>query len=204
MNPHFIFNSLNSINYFISREDKLSANNYIADFSRLIRSILTNLSSDYIKFEMEMESLHDYLKLEHLRFSEKFNYTIEDEKVENSCDLIIFPGMIQPFVENAIWHGVRGIENRKGYIRISFIQISPVKMQCIIEDDGIGRKLSQQYYNPETRRKSRGIGIVMERLKLINALSKVKYLVTIEDLFNDKIETGTKVTIELPIKQTAE
>lgn len=204
MNPHFIFNSLNSINYFISKEDKLSANHYIADFSRLIRSILTNLSSDYITFEKEMESLHDYLKLEHLRFSDKFNYSIHDEAIENTNEILVFPGMIQPFIENAIWHGVRGLENRKGYIRIIFLPVSTTKIQCIIEDDGIGRKMSQQLRNAVPGRKSQGIGIVMERLRIINTLTKAKYQLTIEDLFSDRAETGTKVTIEIPIKKHIE
>ncbi len=77
MNPHFMFNSLNSINYFISNNDKLSANRYIADFSRLIRSILSNMGSNFIPLENEINSIMDYLRIEHLRFSDKFDYNLE-------------------------------------------------------------------------------------------------------------------------------
>jgi ligand-binding sensor domain-containing protein len=200
MNPHFVFNSLNSINYFISKEDKLSANHYIADFSRLMRSILSNLSSDYVPFENELESLNDYLKLEYLRFGDKFNYSINADKISNSHQISVFPGMVQPFVENAIWHGVRGLEHRIGFINIEFIQVSQAKIQCIIEDDGIGRKMAQLYRNEMPGHKSRGIGIVLERLKIINNISKNSYRVTIEDIYPERDETGTRVTIDLPIR----
>jgi ligand-binding sensor domain-containing protein len=202
MNPHFIFNSLNSINYFISQEDKLSANNYIADFSRLMRSILHNLSSEYIPFEKEIESLQDYLKLEHLRFGDKFNYLINADKILNSNEISVFPGMVQPFVENAIWHGVRGLEQRTGIIRIEFIPVSPAKIQCVIEDDGIGRKLAHLYRNEIPGHKSRGIVIVNERLRIINSMTKYNYQVTIEDLYPGKEESGTRVTLDLPARVT--
>lgn len=115
MNPHFIFNSLNSINYFISQSDRLSANRYIADFSRLIRSILGNMSEEYIPFEKELASLNDYLQLEHLRFSDKFDYSLKVDETILIENLKVSPGMVQPFVENAIWHGGRGLESRIGH-----------------------------------------------------------------------------------------
>jgi two-component system LytT family sensor kinase len=203
MNPHFVFNSLNSINYFISKEDKLSANHYIADFSRLMRSILSNLSSDYIPLENELESLNDYLKLEYLRFGDKFNYSINADKISNDHEISVFPGMVQPFVENAIWHGVRGLEHRIGFISIEFIQVSQAKIQCVIEDDGIGRKMAHLFRNEMPGHKSRGIGIVLERLKIINNISKNSYQVTIEDIYPEQDETGTRVTIDLPIRTNA-
>jgi ligand-binding sensor domain-containing protein len=202
MNPHFIFNSLNSINYFISKEDKLSANHYIADFSRLIRSILGNLSSEYIPFEKELESLQDYLKLEHLRFGDKFDFSIHTNKIVNSTEISVFPGMVQPFIENAIWHGIRGLEDRIGLIHIEFIPVNQVKIQCVIEDDGIGRKLAHLFRNEMPGHKSRGIGIVMERLRIINTMTKNNYQITIEDLYPEKEETGTRVIIDLPTRTT--
>jgi LytS/YehU family sensor histidine kinase len=202
MNPHFIFNSLNSINYFISKEDKLSANHYIADFSRLIRSILDNLSSDYIPFDNELESLHDYMKLEYLRFGDKFNYSIKSEILIKSNEFSIVPGLVQPFIENAIWHGVRGLEHRAGFIGIEFIKVNPAKIQCIIEDDGIGRKMADLLRNNLPGHKSHGIGIVQERLRIINKLTKNKYQIKIEDLYPDKSDTGTRVTIDIPVKIT--
>ncbi|MBV5312454.1 MAG: histidine kinase [Prolixibacteraceae bacterium] len=200
MNPHFIFNSLNSINYFISNNDKLSANSYIADFSRLIRSFLSNLSSDFIPFEKELESIHDYLNLEHLRFGDKFDYSINTEKITNKDEILIFPGIVQPFIENAIWHGVRGLEDRKGFIQIDFLQKNDNCIQCIIADDGVGRKLSELYKSEMPGKKSRGLGIINERLTIINKMRKTNYSITIEDVFTNDAETGTKVTVDIPIK----
>ncbi len=200
MNPHFIFNSLNSINYFISNNDKISANHYIADFSRLIRSFLTNLSKDYIPFDKELETLEDYLKLEHLRFGNKFDYVLLADKIENKEETFVLPGMVQPFIENAVWHGVRGLINRKGFIKIEFIPVNAKKMRCIIEDDGIGREQSKLSKTYLPGKKSRGIGIVMERLQIISSIKNAEYRVVINDL-NPKIEnTGTLVIIDLPVK----
>lgn len=200
MNPHFIFNSLNSINYFISNNDKLSANSYIADFSRLIRGFLSNLSKDFISFEKEMVSLHDYLNLEHLRFGDKFNYSLNTDKIDDSEDILIFPGIVQPFIENAIWHGIRGLEDRKGFIQIDFLSGSDDYIQCVIEDDGVGRKLSEEYKSKMTGKKSRGLGIINERLKIISKMRNANYSIKIEDLFPNLKETGTRVTVDIPIK----
>jgi len=198
MNPHFIFNSLNSINYFISQNDRLSANRYIADFSRLIRSFLGNLSKEFIPFERELESLRDYLQLEHLRFGDKFDYSIEINDELDTERLSVFPGMVQPFIENAVWHGVRGLLNRKGIVTIKFLPGSDTHIVCLIEDDSIGRKLAMARENRENGRKSRGIGIVTERLRIINQMRKSNLRLIIEDCYSDREETGTRVTIEIP------
>ena len=199
MNPHFIFNSLNSINYFISQNDRLSANRYIADFSRLIRSFLGNLSKEFVPFERELESLRDYLQLEHLRFGDKFDYSIEIHEGLDAERLLVFPGMVQPFIENAVWHGVRGLVNQKGIVTITFLPGGDDHILCIVEDDGIGRKLAEARENREHGRKSRGIGIVTERLRIINQIRKSNLRLTIEDRFPDQEETGTKVSIEIPM-----
>ncbi len=200
MNPHFIFNSLNSINYFISNNDKISANHYIADFSRLIRSFLTNLSKDYIPFDKELETLEDYLKLEHLRFGNKFDYVLLTDKIENKEETFVFPGMVQPFIENAIWHGVRGLINRKGFIKVEFVPVNSKKIRCIIEDDGVGREQSKLSKTYLPGKKSRGIGIVMERLKIISSIKNMEYRVIINDLDPEIKNTGTLVMIDLPVK----
>jgi LytS/YehU family sensor histidine kinase len=198
MNPHFIFNSLNSINYFISRNDKLSANRYISDFSKLIRSILYNMDHDFITIGKEIESLRDYLKIEYLRFGDKFDYEIfVDPEIETE-KYRVSSGLIQPFIENAIWHGLRGLEGRKGKITLKFAR-EVSKTVCIVEDDGIGRKKSQEMKSVNQEKESRGISIVNERLKIINKLLKGSYQVSISDLYPDRIETGTKIKIDLPI-----
>lgn len=200
MNPHFIFNSLNSINYFIAQNDRLSANRYIADFSRLIRSILNNLSQEYIPLEKELESLQDYLKLEFLRFGDKFDYVLDlDEKID-PVSIEVFPGMIQPFIENAIWHGVRGLENRKGMILVKFTCNGEHELNCIITDDGVGRKISAETKSKLPGRRSRGIEIITERLRIINRLRGTAYSFTVEDLYPDRSETGTNVVIQVPTK----
>lgn len=200
MNPHFIFNSLNSINYFISQNDRLSANRYIADFSRLIRSFLGNLSREYISIESELETIKDYLQLEHLRFGDKFDYELIVNEVFSSENKMIFPGMVQPFIENAIWHGVRGLIDRKGNITVQFLPGSSDHCICIIEDDGIGRKLSLERKNIVPGKKSNGIAIMTERLKIINQIRQKDFRLTIEDLYPDREETGTRVTIEIPLQ----
>jgi len=201
MNPHFIFNSLNSINYFISQNDRLSANRYIADFSRLIRSFLGNLSHDYIPMVKEIESIRDYLQLEHLRFGDKFNYEIVIEESILPEDISIFPGMVQPFIENSIWHGVRGLENRQGLVKVSYAINASDGLICVIEDDGVGRKRAEATKSKLPGKTSRGIGIVLERLKIINHLKKSNFQVIIEDVFPEKEETGTRVIVEIPVKE---
>ena len=200
MNPHFIFNSLNSINYFISNNDKISANRYIADFSRLIRAFLNNLSYDYVPLEKELESLEDYLKLEHLRFKNKFDYVLLAGKIMDKENIEVFPGMVQPFIENAIWHGVRSLENRKGFIRIEFVPVNESKIQCIIEDDGIGRKQAKLFQNKMPGKKSLGIGIVTERLRIVSKIMNTDYRLSISDAKLNVTDTGTLVIIELPVK----
>lgn len=198
MNPHFIFNSLNSINYFISQNDQVSANRYIADFSKLIRSILTNFNSDYISFEKELESLEDYLEIEHLRFGDRFNYKIETDPDIPKYQLNVSPGLVQPVLENAIWHGVRGLEKRKGNVSVKFT-MEKERLKCTVEDDGIGIKRAEAAKNINDQQKSRGLSIVTERLKIISNLRKSNYRIIISDLYPGKPETGTKVMIDIPV-----
>jgi len=201
MNPHFIYNSLNSINYFISLNDRLNANQYISDFSRLMRSILSNSAKEFCTVEKEIQTLKDYLELEHIRFSDKFDYIIEiDDRIdiENSY---IAPSMVQAFAENAIWHGLRYLDNRKGHLKIVLSKVNSSYLTCVIEDDGIGRKLSvQRKTDEQKRRRSRGIAIIQERMRILNSMNKMNLNITIEDLFPDREETGTRVRIEIPVR----
>lgn len=201
MNPHFIFNSLNSINYFVSKSDTENANQYIADFAKLMRAILNNSTLDFIPLAKEIESIETYLKLEYIRFGDKFEYQLKvDESIEIES-VEISPSMIQPFIENAIWHGVRYLENRKGFILINFTQLRPDHLVCIIEDDGIGRKLSELRKSPEQKmRKSKGIAIVSERMRIRNLMRKSNLSFYTEDLFHNQDESGTRVTIQVPAK----
>ena len=201
MNPHFIFNSLNSINYFISKNDALSANRYIADFSKLIRSILYNFNSDFVSLEKEIESVEDYLKIEHLRFGDKFNYRVVMNQDIPLSQIKVSPGFIQPFVENAIWHGVRGLSGRKGNIVVTYSWDNE-KLICTVEDDGIGRKKAEILKSKIDRKVSRGIHIVTERLNIINKLQNSNYQIIISDLNPEIQETGTRVLIGIPVKKS--
>lgn len=198
MNPHFIFNALNSINYFISNNDRLSANRYIADFSKLIRTVLNNMNEDFVRLSVEIDSLEDYLKIEHLRFGDKFDYSVETEE-EVMADVVkVSPGLVQPFVENAIWHGVMGLNGRKGLIRIRFF-MKDSALKCTVEDDGVGRTRSEAMKDKTLPKKSRGIALATERLKLINNILLTDCRITFSDIWSDRPETGTRVEIDIPI-----
>jgi ligand-binding sensor domain-containing protein len=201
MNPHFIFNSLNSINYFISKNDALSANRYIADFAKLIRSILYNFNSDFISLERETESLEEYLKIEHLRFGDKFNYKVIMNPEVAPGQFKVSPGLVQPFVENAIWHGVRGLDKRKGNVMVTY-SLEYENLTCTVEDDGVGRKIAEASKSKIDQKVSKGISIVTERLNIINKLQKSNYQIIISDLYPGKEETGTRVVIDIPVKKS--
>ncbi|GAL62465.1 tetratricopeptide repeat-containing sensor histidine kinase [Algibacter lectus] len=107
MNPHFIFNALNSVNSFIASNDERTANKYLTDFSLLMRAVLENSEQDFIPLEKEIKLLELYTKLEHFRFKDKFDYTIKVDKNINVNDFVIPPMLLQPYIENAVWHGLR-------------------------------------------------------------------------------------------------
>jgi ligand-binding sensor domain-containing protein len=197
MNPHFIFNSLNSINYFISNNDRLSANRYIADFSRLIRRALNNLDEDFVRLSDELGSIEEYLEIEHLRFGDRFDYTMITDPEIIPETVNVSPGLIQPFIENAIWHGIMGLHGRKGMIKV-ITQRRDGKLICTVEDDGIGRKKSAELKDRNDRKKSRGMALAIERLRIISSLQKTSCQIRVTDLNPDLDETGTIIEIELP------
>ena len=197
MNPHFIFNSLNSINYFISNNDRLSANRYISDFSRLIRTVLNNMDEDFVRLSDELGSIEEYLKIEHLRFGDRFDYSIMTDPEIIPESINVSPGLIQPFIENAIWHGIMGLQGRKGMIRV-ITRRKDEKLICTVEDDGIGRKKSAEQRDGNDKKKSRGMALAMERLRIINNLQRTSCQIRLADLYPDRDETGTRIEIELP------
>jgi ligand-binding sensor domain-containing protein len=201
MNPHFIFNALNSVNYFITLNDQDKANLYLTDLSRLLRAIMSNSSQDFIPLESEIQTLKDYLALEHSQLSDLFEYEIQIDDLIDKATIEVVPSLIQPFVENAIRHGLRQLKGRKGKLAIRLYKGNESFLVCYIEDDGTGRRLSMQRKTDEQRkRRSRGISIVEERLDIINSLFKTKFSLQISDLYNDREEAGTKVRIDIPVK----
>ena len=196
MNPHFIFNSLNSVNQFISQNKELEANKYLTNYSNLMRSMMENSNRDFVTLSSEVEQLKKYLELEHLRFQDKFDFEIIiDEQIDSETTFI--PNMIiQPHLENAIWHGLRYLEN-KGLLLLKF-QIQNKKLTLIIEDNGIGLAKSQELKTINQKvHISRGMNNTNERIALLNDLYKKEITFQI----SEKIlpETGTIVKISFPL-----
>ncbi len=199
MNPHFIFNALNSVNSFISKNDEKSANKYLADFSRLMRMVMENSQHDFIPLSQEIEILNLYLTLEHYRFRDKFEYTFEVAKEIDADQFEIPPMLIQPYIENAIWHGLR-YKEEKGFLWLSFSVKEKDILRIVIEDNGIGRKKSALLKTPNQKaNKSTGIKNTESRVELINELFGENLRVVIED-FDPTIEdTGTRITVDVPV-----
>lgn len=197
MNPHFIFNSLNSVNGFISNNDEVKANRYISDFSKLMRSVLNNSNNETISLQEELKTLQIYLALEHSRFEDKFDY---DLTVDTDIDLEqtqVPPMLIQPYIENAVWHGLRYKEN-KGHLSIN-INKHIQGIEVIIKDNGIGRKKSEELKtNHQRDYKSTGIRNTKERINLLNKLYKTNFQVLITDLTEDNLSIGTQINMILP------
>jgi len=197
MNPHFIFNSLNSIQHFILQNDEIQANNYLTNFSGLIRKILDNSKKNLIPLQEEISTLSLYLSMEKLRFENNFEYQIiKDNRIDYN-DTMIPPMLLQPFVENAIWHGLMPLTT-KGTLSISFTDNTDF-IHCRIEDNGIGRAKADQMKRNKQSHISSGIQNVMERIELLNRINKKKIQLTITDLHNsDGSASGTLVEIMLP------
>lgn len=191
MNPHFIFNALNSVNNFISKSDERSANRYLSDFSKLMRSVLENSEEDFIPLEKELQQLELYIKLEHSRFEDKFDYQITvDENVQVS-KFQIPPMLLQPYIENAIWHGLRYREE-KGELLVDVKENSEDSIIISITDNGIGRKKSAEIKTQnQKKQKSKGMGIIQKRVAILNDMYTDKVDIKISDLQENG--TGTKV-----------
>lgn len=194
MNPHFIFNALNSVNHFVSQQDERTANKFLSEFSQLMRLVLENSQEDFIPLQKEHEILSLYLKLEHYRFRDRFDYEIVIDEELNAETVQIPPMLIQPYIENAVWHGIRYKES-KGKLTLNFIRQAN-ELVVEIKDDGIGRKKSEALKTPNQKKhNSTGLRNIQERLTIINKVYKTNYRVFIEDLPD---ETGTYVKIYLP------
>ena len=196
MNPHFLFNSLNSVNQFIATNNELEANKYLTAYSTLMRNTMENSNKDFVTLGNEVENLTQYLELEHLRFKDKFDFEINvDEKLDR--DTVWVPNMIiQPHLENAIWHGLRYKES-KGLLKVNF---SPAGNNIVvtIDDDGIGPTRSSELKTRNQKvHTSRGLTNTRERMALLNELHKTNMSFSITE--KNAPETGTVVEIILPI-----
>ncbi|MES1224034.1 MAG: histidine kinase, partial [Bacteroidota bacterium] len=198
MNPHFIFNALNSVNHFIAQQDERTANKFLAEFSQLMRLVLENSQEDFISLSKEQEILTLYIKLEHYRFRDKFEYDIIIDDSINSESIMLPPMLIQPYIENAVWHGLRYKET-PGHLTLSF-QKEAERLQVTIMDDGIGRKRSTELKTVNQKKHhSTGLKNIQERLVILNKVYKAHYNVLIDDGADG---VGTRVTLTIPIKAT--
>ena len=197
MNPHFIFNALNSVNQFISQQDERTANRFLSDFALLMRLVLENSQEDFIPLQKEQEILSLYLKLEHYRFRDKFDYEIKVDEEVNPEAIQIPPMLIQPYIENAVWHGLR-YKNEKGKLLLHFYRQNG-NLVAEITDDGVGRQRSAELKTKNQKKhNSTGLKNIEERLAIINKVYHEDYRVHIEDRDNN----GTRVSVYLPLKQS--
>lgn len=198
MNPHFIFNALNSVNHFVAQQDERTANKFLSEFSQLMRLVLENSQEDFIPLFKEQEILTLYLKLEHYRFRDKFDYEINIDETISTETLEVPPMLIQPYIENAVWHGLRYKET-KGKLELSIYHENGF-LVVAIKDDGIGRKKSAALKTANQKKHtSTGLKNIQERLHIINKVYKTHYRVEISDL-NE--QGGTHVRIYIPITKT--
>jgi hypothetical protein len=192
MNPHFVFNSLNTLQNFILKNENQRANNYLVKFSKLVRRLLESNMSDSISLAFEIELLTRYVEIEDLRFEENIKHSINVDHSITPSNIEIPVMMIQPFVENSIWHGLLKKDGDK-QLRISFSKVQDKYILCAIEDNGLGRK--QQ--SPEfAENKSLATGFIEQRLKLMNEIYGYNCTLTIEDKLEPR---GTVVKLLLPI-----
>ncbi|AWO01059.1 hypothetical protein DLD77_04770 [Chitinophaga alhagiae] len=189
MNPHFIFNSLNAISAFISRNEPLQADDYLVRFSAVIRTILENSEFKEITLSEDLQVLEHYMKLERTRLNGAFDYTVRIDGTIDPHNTLVPPLLLQPFVENSIWHGLSGID-RQGRILID-ISLQNGGLVCVVEDNGRGRQ-SRQAANG---RKSMGIPITRSRVRIWNnSRGKADNII-----FTD-LEQGTKVMVTIQLK----
>ena len=191
MNPHFIFNSLNSIGKYTSNNNKQEVNSYLSKFSRLMRQTLENSEKKEITIEEDLELLKTYLDIETKRFSKGFKYQIKIDPFLDTQNLLIPPMMLQPFVENSIWHGISKM-NGDGFILIEVKKEKNKMIMYSVDDNGVGIKNNNI---SSTNKTSMGIKIIKNRIDIINKNKKANASLEIIDK-----EQGTRVELKLPLE----
>ncbi|MBK6904527.1 MAG: histidine kinase [Saprospirales bacterium] len=197
MNPHFIFNSMNSINAYILKKDINTASDYLGRFAKLMRMILDLAAKPFIPVSDEIELLKLYLQTEAMRFEHKFSYVFEVDESLDPDDVVLPTMILQPFVENAIWHG---LSNKKGegLIRISFKKENEM-LHCVVEDNGIGRDAALQSKSGVTVHESKAMSITLRRLELLEKNADEKASCQVLDLVGPEGRaSGTRIVLNLP------
>jgi ligand-binding sensor domain-containing protein len=200
MNPHFIFNSLNSIHYFILNEDKGMAGKYLARFASLMRMTLDFSTRDYVTLEEDVRALKLYLELEAWRFKDKFRFVLELAEDLDAEAILVPPMLVQPFVENAINHGLLNRIERGGTLDVKY-RMADGNLECVVEDNGVGREEAEQLKQNSTYGVHRSAGVSITRQRLETACEKNRQTFLLD--YIDKIptthsETGTLVRFYIP------
>jgi len=194
MNPHFIFNSLNSINRYMQAKDTGTASDYLTRFAKVMRMILENSQYPEVPLQDDLKALELYMQLEALRMDNRFSYEVKvDDNIDPEITLVP-PLILQPFVENAIWHGFSG-KTDPGKIVIRVYKENNM-LKCVVEDNGIGREKSAASKQPEKNKKSLGMKITRARIDIINQIKKSNAAVDLIDLAQ-----GMRVVVTLPFEQ---
>lgn len=202
MNPHFLFNSLNTIEYFVLKGDEINATRYLSSFSRLLRLILNHSNEETVRLSEDLTGLNLYLELESSRFDENFRYTLEVDAAIDPDDVIIPPLLLQPFVENAIWHGLQHSHRPDKRLWVRVLLDADERIQFEIEDNGIGRaEAGLLQGRSSTRRTSLGMSITQQRIDLFNRNYPSQLNVQLIDLLADG-QSGTLVRITLQPRST--
>jgi hypothetical protein len=195
MNPHFIFNTLNSLQSFVLKNDPLSANEYISTFSKLIRYIMDASRRDYVMLQDEIDFINMYIHIEQLRLRNKFSFQLELSPELNPYNVHIPSMVIQPFIENAIKYGLAGMDDGKGVLRLSFNSSGNGTLHVRVADNGLGRAAAASNQTGNFT----GIQYTNERLKLILKKHSTQDPVQVTDLYDDGKAAGTQVDIKVPV-----
>lgn len=200
MNPHFIFNCLNSIKLYTLDNEAEKASEYLTKFSRLIRLVLENSRSKLVSLQNELEALRLYIELEAMRFKKKVQFSIRVAPTVNQQYLRIPPLLLQPYVENAIWHGLMH-KAEGGTVTVEVSQLEENSLHIKITDDGVGRKWAAELRSKSAgQHKSLGMQLTADRIMMINQLYKIRTQVTINDLVDAGGQpAGTEVILHIPI-----
>ena len=198
MNPHFTFNAMNSIQYYLLENEPEKAQKYLVKYSKLIRKVLENNMKKYVSISEEVEMLGLYMDIESVRFEIQFEYEIQISDAIKELNISIPPMIVQPYIENAIWHGISHKKETKGKITVSY-ELIEAKIKCSVEDNGIGRKKSKELNTGKTNKESLGMLITHQRLQQLHSESEMDIEPEIIDLVNENGEgCGTRIVIYLP------
>ncbi len=201
MNPHFIFNSLGSIQNYLLKNKGSEAIIYLSNFARLIRQNLNAINTPMILLEEEIERLTNYLNLEKIRLEDKFDFRIEIDPALEEDEVYVPSMIIQPIVENSIWHGIASLKEQ-GSISISFRTHNAKSLKIAIEDNGIGMKQSDEYSNKDSQRKHLGMQIIRKRLELLGKKHNTNTSITYSEIFPGTIHPGTLAELIVPFTYT--